>query len=109
MSHKPEGAMHVEIKGVHLEVTDKMKEHIEKRVPHLDFAKDMIIDLSLTITKDNGYQVEANINFRWGSSAHISVSNFDVFEGIDALFHKIDSKVTKEKQRIQEHGPRAAQ
>jgi putative sigma-54 modulation protein len=101
--------MHVETKGVHLEVTDKMKEHIDKKVPHLDYAKDVIIDLLVTITKDKGYQVEANINFRWGSSAHISAASFDVFEGIDALFHKIDAKVTKEKQRIQEHGQKAPQ
>jgi putative sigma-54 modulation protein len=98
--------MHVEIKGVHLEVTDKMKEHIDKKVPHLDYAKDMVVDLLVTVTRDKGYQVEANINFRWGSSAHISASSFDVFEGIDTLFHKIDSKVAKEKERIQEHGSR---
>ena len=99
--------MHVETKGVHLEVTDMMKEHIDKRLLHLEYARDMIIDLLLTITKDNGYKTEANINFRWGGSAHISAASYDLFEGIDALFHKIDSKVTKEKQRIQDHGPRA--
>ncbi len=98
--------MRVEIKGVHLEVTEQMKEHIDKRVPHLEYAKDMIIDLLLTIAKDKGYKVEATINFRWGTSVHISASSFDIFEGIDSLFHKIDSKVTKEKQRIQEHGAR---
>jgi len=99
--------MHVEIKGVHLEVTEKMKEHVDKRLLHLDYAKDMIIDLLVTIARDKGYRVEANINFRWGSSAHISATSFDIFEGIDSLFHKIDSKVTKEKQRIQDHGSRA--
>ncbi len=98
--------MHVEIKGVHLEVTDKMKEHVDQRLPHLDYAKDMIIDLLVTIAKDKGYKVESTINFRWGTSAHISVASFDIFEGIDSLFHKIDAKVTKEKQRIQEHGAR---
>ncbi len=99
--------MHVEIKGVHLEVTDQMKEHIEKRLPHLDYAKDMIIDLLITVTKDKGYSVDATINFRWGSSAHISAASFDVFEGVDALFHKIDTKVSKEKQRIQDHTTRS--
>jgi putative sigma-54 modulation protein len=98
--------MHVEIKGVHLEITEEMREHIEKRLPHLDHAKDVIIDFLVTITKDAGYSVEANINFRWGSTAHISATSFDLFEGVDALFHKIDAKVTKEKQRIQEHGSR---
>jgi putative sigma-54 modulation protein len=80
--------------------------HVEKRLAHLDYAKDMIIDLLVTIAKEKGYKVEATINFRWGTSAHISASSFDIFEGIDTLFHKIDSKVTKEKQRIQEHGTR---
>ncbi len=51
--------MHVEIKGVHVEITQEMQEHVDKRLPHLDYAKDMIIDLLVTITKDNGYKVEA--------------------------------------------------
>jgi putative sigma-54 modulation protein len=106
MSDTGGGVMHVEIKGVHLEVTEQMKEHVEKRLPHLDYAKDMIIDLLVTITKGKGYDVEANINFRWGSSAHIKARSFDIFEGVDALFHKIDAKVTKEKKRIQDHSPR---
>jgi putative sigma-54 modulation protein len=98
--------MHVDIKGVHLDVSEKMREEIGRKLEHLDFAKDMITDLLFTICREKAYQVEAQINFRWGSSAHISTETFDVFEGINALFDKIDHKVRKEKEKIQDHSPR---
>ncbi len=98
--------MHVEIKGVHVEITQEMQEHVDKRLPHLDYAKDMIIDLLVTITKDNGYKVEANINFRWGHSIHVGEEGFDILEGIDKLFDKMELKISKEKKRVQDHkGP----
>ena len=98
--------MHVDIKGVHIDISGKMREEIERKLQHLDFAKEMITDLLFTITRDKAYKVEAQINFRWSTSAHISTETFDVFEGINALFDKIDHKVKKEKEKIQDHNPR---
>ena len=98
--------MHVEIKGVHLDITDKMREEIDHRLHRLDFAKDMLIDMLFTISRDHNYKVEVNINFRWGSAAHIKTEGFDVYEGISSLFDKIVHKVTKEKEKIQDHSPR---
>ena len=98
--------MHVDIKGVHIDVSDRMREEIERKLLHLDFAKEMITDLLFTITRDKAYKVETQINFRWGASAHISTETFDVFEGINTLFDKIDHKVRKEKEKIQEHNTR---
>ena len=37
--------MHVDIKGVHIDVSDRMREEIERKLLHLDFAKEMITDL----------------------------------------------------------------
>ena len=98
--------MHVDIKGVHIDISDNMREEIEKKLLHLDFAKEMITDLLFTITRDKAYEVEVQINFRWGTSAHIHTEAFDVFEGINTLFDKIDHKVRKEKEKIQEHNTR---
>ena len=96
--------MHIEIKGVHMEVTDKVREHFDRQLQKIDFAKDMIIDLPFTFTKEkSNYAFEATIHFRWGSTAHISVSSFDVYEGINSLIDKIENKVTREKEKIQEH------
>ena len=96
--------MNVEIRGVHYEVSDNTKEHVEKKLKRLGFAEDLIVDLIFTISHDkNGYIIEASINFKWGKSAHIKVDAFDLFKGIDNLFNKLDNKIVKEKEKIQEH------
>ena len=96
--------MHVEIKGVHLDIQDDLKDHIEKKMHRLDFAKDMIVDLLFTLTKEkNSVKTEVNINFRWGNQAHVGTGGFDIYEAVDTLFDKLVHKVTKEKDKIQQH------
>ena len=47
--------MKVEIKGIHLEVTDRIRGYLDAKMPRLDFGKDKIIDLladdDLTLTQ----------------------------------------------------------
>ena len=96
--------MHLDIKGVHLNVTEEMKEYLGRKVQKLDFALDLIMDLLITLTKEkSSYRIEVTVNFRWGSSAHIGVDSFDLFEGIDTLMDKLETKVIKEKEKIQQH------
>ncbi len=99
--------MNIEIKGVHYDVSKNTKEHMEKKLKKLEYTKDIIIDLLFTITRvKNGYTVESNINFRWGVRVHLKVESFELFEGIDKLFEKIEHKVTKEKEKVQHHNKR---
>jgi putative sigma-54 modulation protein len=96
--------MNIEITGIHFNVTDAIRDNIDKGLERLEFAKDNIIDFLFKLIKENRmYKVEVTINFRWGSSAHISVDGFDVYEELDKLFDKIESKVKKEKSKIQGH------
>lgn len=96
--------MHIDIRGVHLDITSKMKEHIDKKLHRLDFAEEMIIDLLFTVTMEkSSYKIEVTINFRWGTSAHISTDAFDFLVGVDNLFDKVEAKVIKEKEKIKQH------
>jgi len=96
--------MYTEIKGVHMDVTEKVKEYLEKKLQKIEFARDMIIDLPFTFTKEkNAFSIESTVHFRWGSSAHLSVNSFDVYEGIDTLTDKLENKVIREKEKIQQH------
>ena len=96
--------MNVEIKGIHLEITQRIQDYLDAKMPRLDFAKDSIIDLMLNLTREkNLFKVDATLNFRWGASTHLGVENFDLNQGIDDLFDKLDAKVEKEKSRIKEH------
>ncbi len=96
--------MNIDIKSVHFNITDETKEYIEKKIHKIDYAGDLIVDVLFTLTKEkNEYKIEVNINFRWNYSHHISVSKFDMIEGIDVLMDKIEKKVRREKEKIKEH------
>ncbi len=96
--------MNIEIKGIHVEITDKMRDYIDKKLHRLGFVAEHIIDLLVFVSQEKRrYNLEANINFRWGNSNHMRAKSFDIFEGIDKLFDKVEMKVLKEKNKIQDH------
>jgi putative sigma-54 modulation protein len=96
--------MNIDIKGVHVEITDKIREYIDKKLPRLDFASEHIVDLLVFLSQEGSqHSLEATVNFRWGNSNHMRVQSFDIFEGIDKLFDKLELKVLKEKNKIQDH------
>jgi len=99
--------MNTEIKGVHVEITEKIRDYVGKKLQRLEFAKDYLIDLLFHFSQEKSlYKLEANINFRWGHSIHVGEEGFDIFEGIDKLFDKMELKISKEKKRVQDHkGP----
>jgi putative sigma-54 modulation protein len=96
--------MNLEIKGIHLEINERIREYVDKKLPRLDFAKDYIVDCLLAFAKEKHlFKLEATLNFRWGTSIHVGVDGFDLDQGIDLLFDKLETKVGKEKSKIQEH------
>jgi ribosome hibernation promoting factor len=96
--------MNIEVKGIHLEVTEKTQQYIDTKMPRLDFAKDLIVDFLLNLTREkNLFKADATINFRWGTATHVGVENFNLDTAIDDLFDKAEAKIEKEKSKIQEH------
>ncbi|MBN1411447.1 MAG: ribosome-associated translation inhibitor RaiA [Spirochaetales bacterium] len=96
--------MNLEISAIHFDVTDEIKQYVEKKLHKIEFAKEYIIDLIFKFIKEKSdYKVEANVNFRWGNSAHVEINSFDMYEGIDKLITKIEQKINKEKTKIQKH------
>jgi len=97
--------MNLEIKGVHYDIEEETKEYIEKKLHKFDFATGLLVDLVITIKREQKrFIFEANLNFRWGQSSHLKVKGYDIKEGIDALIDKLDGKIHKEKEKIQDHG-----
>lgn len=96
--------MNIDVSGIHCDINDELKGYIEKRLHRIDYAKVNIIDLIIKVIKEKkGYKFEAAINFKWGSSAFMKHDGFDLHEGIDKLVDKIDLKVKKEKDKVQDH------
>ncbi len=96
--------MNTEIKGVHVEITDEIRDFVDKKMARLDFAREYIIDMLFSFSQESReFRLEVNVNFRWGHSIHVRVDSYDMFEGIDRLFDKMEFKIQKEKGKVQEH------
>ncbi len=96
--------MNIDLKGVHMDITEQIRDYLNKKLKRLSYAEDLIVDLLFTLTQETkGYSAEVTINFRFGQSAHIKVESFNIIKGIDLLFDKLDVKINKEKDKIQEH------
>jgi putative sigma-54 modulation protein len=96
--------MDLEIKGVHLDVKDETREFIEAKLEKLDFAKQFIVDLHFTLTKENPqYNAEVKLHLKWGHNSVIKVDAFDLHEAINTLIDKLDHKVRKEHDKVTEH------
>lgn len=99
--------MNMTIKSVHFDADDLTKELIETRLQKIDFAADKIVDLDFTLTKEKGHSfvLEAKVHFRWGPTAVIKNSGYDLHKAINELIDKLDQKVRKEVEKVQEHKP----
>ena len=94
--------MKLEIKAIHCELPEDYQELIEKKIQKIEFAGDLIVSLVCTVSRGKDYSLEADIHFRWGSVHHITVNNFDLRAGIEALSEKVGAKVLKEKEKIKD-------
>ncbi len=96
--------MNVEIKGIHVEVNERIRNYIDTKMPRLDFGKDLLVDFLLNISREKSlFKLDTTLNFRWGAVKHVGVENFDLNRGIDELVDKLDAKVEKEKSKVKEH------
>jgi putative sigma-54 modulation protein len=96
--------MNVDIKGIHVEVNQGVRNYIDLKMPRLDFGKDLIVDFLLNISREKSlFKLETTLNFRWGASKHVGVENFDLNQGIDELYDKLEAVIVKEKSRIKDH------
>ena len=96
--------MNVDIQGIHLEVNERTRQYIEKKLARIDYAKDHIIDLQFRLLKEgSGFKCQVTFNFRWGNKTHLEVECYDLFEGIDKLIDKMEIKINREKSKVQEH------
>lgn len=97
--------MNTTIKSVHFDADDLTKELIETRLERLGFADDKIVDLDVTLTKekDHTFEVEAKIHFRWGVIAVVKETEYELPKCINDVLDKVDHKVRKEVDRMQDH------
>ena len=94
--------MNTEIKAVHFTLKDETREFVEKKIERIPNAENMIVDLLFTLTKEKDFSVEVKVNFRWGVSVHLKEHDFELNTAISKLMDKLDTKISKEKEKVKE-------
>jgi putative sigma-54 modulation protein len=98
--------MKFDIKGVHYDLTDVTREFLESKLVKLEFAADHILDLNFILSKGKGtndWKAEVKVSFKWGHATYLEETAFNLHEAIDKLIDKLEHKVVKEKEKIQDH------
>lgn len=94
--------MTVDVRSVHFSLGDKSREYLDQKLERIGYAKDMIVDLIFVFTRERDFKLEATVNFRWGTQAHVEERDYDVNPGIDKLVDRLEQKIAKEKEKVQE-------
>jgi putative sigma-54 modulation protein len=94
--------MTIDVRSVHFDLSETSRAYLDSKLERIGYAKDMIVDIIFIFTKDKDFKLEVTVNFRWGLQAHVEERDFDINAGIDKLIDKLEQKISKEKEKVQE-------
>jgi putative sigma-54 modulation protein len=94
--------MNLDIKAIRFSLHDDEKEYLNKKLDRLRNVENMLVDLIITLKKENNFEVEAKVNFRWGVTAHVKEEDFELTKAIDKMIDKLEAKITKEKEKVKD-------
>ncbi len=92
--------MNIETRGIHYQLSDTLKEHIQEKLDKLKFAEKYVETVILSIDKrHDDYVIEMNITFAWGQTHHLKVEDKDLYDAIDIMDQKATTKIRREKEK----------
>lgn len=94
--------MNLSITPVNFTMDEDQQAYLEKKFDRIKYANDLITDVLCTVKEDKKYLYDCTVNFRWGATAHVTTENYDFNAGVNKLMDILDTKVKKEKEKIQE-------
>jgi putative sigma-54 modulation protein len=96
--------MNIDVKAVHFTLSEEDRDYLDKKIARIHNAENMLVDMLFTLVKESRtFTAEVKTNFRWGVSVHLKEEDFDLEPAIDKLMDKLDAKITKEKEKIQDN------
>ncbi len=97
--------MNVQVQGSNsFTVSERMKNYIKKRASKLSFFKGHINDLVFSLNSEkHTFKVEARFNMPRFGQYNFEANANEMYTAIDKIIHKMDVKINREKNRIQDH------
>ena len=95
--------MKINISGHHLEVTQGLKDHVEKRVRKLESHSHKILEIKILLSVNNiTHNAEGNI-YLIKTDFHAKCSSSDMYQSIDLLISKLDKQIIKYNEKVKDH------
>lgn len=96
--------MNTSVNAVGFNLSEDQQSLIEKKLERVKYADELIVDLYFKVKEDKKFIFDTTINFRWGTSCHVSAEDYDFAAGVNKLMDVMDQKIKKEKDKIQQKG-----
>ncbi len=90
------------VSAVGFVLEEKQSEMVEKKLDRIKYADDLIVDLTVRVKHDKAYVFDTTVHFKWGAQAHVTGEDFDFGAALNKMMDVLDTKVKKEKDKIQE-------
>lgn len=95
--------MNLKVTGLHLDVTQPLRDYIESKLERITRHVDHVIDVAVTLSVDKLVQkAEVNVHLS-GKDIHVEATESDMYAAIDLLMDKLDRQVLKHKEKLSEH------
>lgn len=94
--------MNVTMSAVGFDFQKEQQDLIAKKIERIKYAEDLIVDLLIRVKDDKKIIFDITVNFRWGAVAHVSSEDYDFGAALNKTMDILDTKVKKEKDKIQE-------
>ncbi len=93
--------MNIKITGRHMEMTDAIKQHVEKSLEKLraHFDRVMEADVVLTVEKPHRHIADVTLHAN-GVRIHAEEVSPDMYTSVDAVAGKLDKQLRKFKERV---------
>lgn len=91
--------MNIKVTGKNIEITDSIREYVEKRLERLEKFESKNTDVNVTCSVEREEQiVEMQVNFD-GEFIRIEERNPDLYASIDLALDKVERQIRKEKEK----------
>ena len=90
------------INAVGFTLGQKQSDMIDSKLKRIAYGDDLIVDLLIKIKHDKTFVFDTTVNFKWGTSAHVSGEDFDFGAALNKMMDVLDNKIKKEKDKVQQ-------
>ena len=95
--------MKINIIGHHLEITNGLKDHIEKKIKKIKGHSKDILEIKFILSVDNiTHNAEGNI-YMPKTDLYAKCSGNDMYKSIDLLISKLDKQIMKHNDKNKDH------